>query len=124
MNIKPIHNEKDYEQALARIDILMNAQMGTPEGDELEILSTLVESYEARTYKIPVCDPIEAIRFRMEQLGLTRKDLEPAIGSPSRVSEVFNHKRPLTLKMIKNLYTEYAVPLESLIGVAPPKHSA
>lgn len=124
MNIRPIHNENDYEAALARIDALMDAKMGTPEGDELEILSTLVESYEARSYKMPPCDPVEAIRFRMEQMGLERKDLEEAIGSASRVSEVFNHKRPLTIRMIKNLYTEFSVPLESLLGVMPPKHSA
>ncbi|MFZ2889494.1 helix-turn-helix domain-containing protein, partial [Sulfuricurvum sp.] len=81
MTIFPIRIEKDYDKALARIDMLMNADIGTPEGDELDILVTLIEAYEAKHYPMPVCDPVEAIKFRMEQMGLEAKDLTPIIGS-------------------------------------------
>ncbi len=116
MNIFPIRTEKDYDAALARIDTLMNADMGTPEGDELDILVTLVEAYEAKHYPIPACDPVEAIKFRMEQMGLQPKDLTPIIGSRSKVSEVLNHKRQLSIAMIRNLHIRLHVPYESLIG--------
>lgn len=116
MNIFPIRTEEDYDAALARIDMLMNADMGTPEGDELDILVTLVEAYEAKHYPIPVCDPVEAIKFRMEQMGLEPKDLTPIIGSRSKVSEVLNHKRQLSITMIRNLHARLHVPYESLIG--------
>jgi HTH-type transcriptional regulator/antitoxin HigA len=116
MTIFPIRTEEDYDKALMRIDTLMNADMGTTEGDELDILVTLVEAYEAKYYPMPVCDPIEAIKFRMEQMGLEAKDLTPIIGSRSKVSEVLNHKRQLSITMIRNLHARLHVPYESLIG--------
>jgi len=100
MNVFPIRTEDDYDAALKRIDQLMNAELETPEGDELDILVTLVEAYEAKHYPIPACDPIEAIKFRMEQMGLEAKDLTPIIGSRSKVSEVLNRKRQLSIAMI------------------------
>lgn len=116
MNIFPIRTELDYDTALVRIDQLMNAQLGTPAGDELDILVTLVEAYEAKHYPIPSCDPVEAIKFRMEQMGLEAKDLTPIIGSRSKVSEVLNHKRQLSITMIRNLHVQLHVPYESLLG--------
>ena len=116
MNIFPIRTEADYEKALSRIEMLMDAEFNTPEGDELDILTTLVENYEAKHFPIPQCDPIEAIRFRMEQMGLEAKDLTPIIGSRSKVSEVLNHKRQLSISMIRNLHVQLKVPYESLIG--------
>lgn len=116
MDIFPIRTEEDYDAALARIDMLMNAEAGTPEGDELDIMVTLVEAYEAKHYPIPACDPVEAIKFRMEQMGLEPKDLTPIIGSRSKVSEVLNHKRQLSITMIRNLHARLHVPYESLIG--------
>lgn len=115
MNITPIKSENDYDAALERIDALMDAELDTPEGDELDILVTLVEAYEAKLHPIDPPDPIEAILFRMEQMGLDRKDLEPFIGQRGRVSEVLNHKRPLTLAMIKKLWKGLHIPLESLL---------
>jgi HTH-type transcriptional regulator/antitoxin HigA len=116
MTIFPIRTQDDYDRTLARIDTLMNADMGTPEGDELDILVTLVEAYEAKYYPMPICDPVEAIKFRMEQMGLEPKDLTPIIGSRSKVSEVLNHKRQLSIAMIRNLHVRLHVPYESLIG--------
>lgn len=116
MNIFPIRTEEDYDAALARIDMLMNADTGTPEGDELDILVTLVEAYEAKHYPMPLCDPVEAIKFRMEQMGLEPKDLTPIIGSRSKVSEVLNRKRQLSIAMIRNLHARLRVPYESLLG--------
>jgi len=116
MNIFPIRTENDYDTALARIDELMNAEFGTPAGDELDILVTLVEAYEAKHYPMPVCDPVEAIKFRMEQMGLEPKDLTPIIGSRSKVSEVLNHKRQLSIAMIRNLHASLHLPYESLMG--------
>ena len=118
ITIEPIKTEANYEKALARIDDLMEAELDTPEGDELDILVTLVEAYEKKQYPIADPDPIEAIKFRMEQRGLSRKDLEPYIGSSGRVSEILTGKRELTLNMIRNLHTELNIPLESLIGPA------
>jgi HTH-type transcriptional regulator/antitoxin HigA len=115
MNIQPIKNEKNYKAALARVDELMHAEPDTPEGDELDVLVTLIESYENRVYPINAPDPIEAIRFRMEQLGMSNKDLEPFIGSSGRVSEVLNYKRNLSITMIRNLNTGLKIPLENLI---------
>ena len=116
MNIFPIRTEDDYDAVLNRIDQLMNAELGTPEGDELDILVTLVEAYEAKHYPIPACDPIEAIKFRMEQMGLEAKDLTSIIGSRSKVSEVLNRKRQLSISMIRNLHAQLNLPFESLIG--------
>lgn len=116
MNVFPIRTEEDYDAALARIDALMDAEAGTPEGDELEIFVTLVEAYEEKHYPMPVCDPVEAIKFRMEQLGMEPKDLTPIIGSRSKVSEILNHKRQLSITMIRNLHSKLHVPYESLLG--------
>ena len=118
MDIQPIRTEADYEAALERIAGLMSAEAGTPEGDELDILATLVEAYEQKQFPIEPADPIEAIRFRMEQLGLARKDLEPYLGSRHRVSEVLNRRRGLSLEMIRRLHDGLKIPLEVLIGRA------
>ncbi len=103
MKIKPIHTEEDYEAALNEIERLFEAEPGTPEGDKLDVLTTLVQAYEAEHYPISMPDPIEAIEYHMERLKLTRKDLEAYLGGPSRVSEILNRKRLLTLHMIRNL---------------------
>jgi HTH-type transcriptional regulator/antitoxin HigA len=116
MNIFPIKTEQDYDAALARVALLMDAQIGSTEGDELDILVTLIEAYEAKHYPMPVCDPVEAIKFRMEQMGLEAKDLTTIIGSRSKVSEVLNRKRNLSIAMIRNLHTFLHVPYESLMG--------
>lgn len=116
MTVFPIRSEHDYTAALERIDTLMDAEFGTPQGDALDILVTLVEAYEAKHYPMPICDPIDAIKFRMEQLGLEAKDLTPIIGSRSKVSEILNYKRQLSLTMIRNLHNKLQVPYESLIG--------
>lgn len=116
MTIRPIKNDSDHESALKRIQALMSAEAGTDEGDELDVLATLVDAYEAKHFPVEMPDPIEAIRFRMEQTGLERKDLEPFIGSRARVSEVLNKRRGLSLKMIRALHKELDIPLEALIG--------
>ena len=121
MNIKPIHNEDDYRAALRQIETLMNAQENTPEGDLLDILVTLVEAYERKAYPMSLPDPVEAIKFHMEQNEMTPKDLEPVIGRMNRVYEVLNHTRPLTLKMIRNLHGQFGIPAESLIK-EPTRH--
>jgi len=113
--IKPIKTEADYDAALAEIDTLMDAKSGTSEGDRLDVLVTLVEAYEERHWRIDPPDPIEAIKLRMQQRGLSRGDLEKALGSKSRVSEVLNRKRPLTLEMIRRLHSLWGIPAESLI---------
>jgi len=114
MNIRPIKNEKDYTQTLGYIENLMNAKPNTPQMDELEVLTTLVEAYEEQYYKIEAPDPIEAIKFRMEQEGLKQKDLVTIVGSKSRVSEILNRKRKLTIEMIRNLHKQLHIPIESL----------
>ena len=114
MNIKPIKNEEDYSQTLSYIESLMDAKPNTPQMDELEVLTTLVEAYEEQHYKIEVPDPIEAIKFRMEQEGLKQKDLVTIVGSKSRVSEILNRKRKLTIEMIRNLHKQLHIPVESL----------
>jgi len=115
MEIKPIKNEADYQFALREIELLFDAAPDTPEGDRLEVLTTLVEAYEERHYNIPKPDPIEAILYHMESRGLTRRDLEPHIGSRARVSEVLNRKRPLSMEMIRNLHKGLGIPAETLI---------
>ncbi len=117
MNIKPIKTEADYEAALARVETLWGAETNTPEGDELEVLFTLVESYEAKHHAIEPPDPIEAIKYEMECRQLKRKDLEPYLGSRSRVSEVLNRKRGLSIDMVRNLHKGLGIPLESLLGI-------
>ena len=118
MDIRPIKSEADYEQALARIATLMDAERDTDAGDELDVLTTLVEAYEAQHFPIEAADPVEAILFRMEQQGLSRKDLEPYLGSRQRVSEVLNRRRALSLGMIRRLHKELGIPLENLIRAA------
>ena len=113
-NILHIKTEQDYDATLLKIESLMSAKADTKEMDELEVLTTLVEAYEDKFYKIDVPNPIEAIRFRMEQESLKQKDLVAIIGSKSRVSEVLNKKRKLTIEMIRNLHKQLKIPVESL----------
>jgi HTH-type transcriptional regulator/antitoxin HigA len=115
MKLKPIRNDRELNRALKRIDDLWGAKPGTPKGDELDVLMLLVEKYEDENYAIPASDPIEAIKFLMEQKNLSRKDLEPYIGASGRVSEVLNRKRNLTLAMIKKLHKGLKIPCECLI---------
>ena len=118
MNIQPIRTDADYKASLRQISTLMvsDPEPGTPEGDRLDILATLVQAYEARHFPIGAPDPVEAIKFRMEQGGLSVKDLEPIIGRSNRVYEVLNHKRPLTLAMIRRLHRSLGIPAEVLIA--------
>ena len=115
MNIKPIKNDDDLRHAFRQLEPIFQSPEGTPEADERDVLVTLIEAYEQKHYPIAVADPIEAIKFRMEQQGLTQKDLEPYIGSSGRVSEVLNHKRRLSLQMVKRLHEGLNIPYESLI---------
>jgi HTH-type transcriptional regulator/antitoxin HigA len=115
MYIKPIKTEADYRAVLKEIESLMTAEADTPDGDRLDVLATLVEAYERKHYALDLPDPVEAIKFTMDQRGLTVKDLEPMIGRSNRVYEVLNHKRPLTLKMIRNLHKRLGIPAECLI---------
>jgi HTH-type transcriptional regulator/antitoxin HigA len=115
MEIRPIRTEADYQAALAEIDSLFDAAPHTPEGDRLDVLATLVEAYEEQHYSLPAPDPIEAIKYYMESRGLSRRDLEPYIGSRARVAEVLNRKRPLSLEMIRRLHTGLGIAAESLI---------
>jgi HTH-type transcriptional regulator/antitoxin HigA len=118
MDVNPIRSEADYLAALSEIEQLMdsNPEQGTPSGDKLDVLSTLVEAYESKNYPIEAADPIEALKFRMEQVGLVVADLVPYIGNANRVYEVLNGKRPLTLRMIRNLNRELGIPAQSLIA--------
>ena len=115
MNIHPIKTESDYEQALSEVEKLWGVAEGTKKGDKLDILLVLIDNYEAEHHPIDPPDPVEAIKFRMEQMNLSRKDLEKYIGSRGRVSEIFNRRRSLSLNMIRNLHSELHIPLESLI---------
>ena len=116
MKIKLLKTEADYEQALKRLEQIFQAPAETEEGDEAEVLSILIEKYEDEHYPIGPPDPVEAIKFHMEQRNMTRKDLAKIIGYKSRVSELFNGKRNLTLKMIRNLHHKLGIPYESLLG--------
>lgn len=115
MDIKPIRTDADYREALVDIESLMTAGADTPEGERLDVLVTLVEAYEAKHYPLDLPDPVEAIKFEMEQKGLGVKDLVPMIGQTNRVYEILNRRRPLTLKMIRGLNQELGIPAESLI---------
>ena len=115
MEIKPIKTKADYRAALKKIETLMTARTNTPEGDRLDLLVTLVEAYEKKHYPLDLPDPVEAIKFRMEQMTLAPKDLVPMIGQINRVYEVLNRKRPLTLAMIRRLHRKLGIPAESLI---------
>jgi len=116
MEIHPIKTEQDYNQALAEIEKCWGANEGTDAGDKLDILLVLVDDYESIHYPILPPDPIEAIKFRMEQMSLSRKDLEPYIGGRGRVSEVLNYQRGLSLNMIRKLHSQLSIPLENLIS--------
>jgi HTH-type transcriptional regulator/antitoxin HigA len=113
--LKPIRTEADYEAALAEMERLWGAKSGTPKGDRLDVLATLIEVYEEKHHPMDPPDPIEAIRFRMEQQGLTRKDLEPMIGTRGRVAEVLNRRRGLSIEMIRNLHEQLGISAEVLI---------
>ena len=115
MDIKPIRTEADYETALEEIERLWGAAYGSPEGDKLDVLVTLVEAYEEKHHPIPPPDPIEAILHHIESQGLSRRELEPYIGSRTRVSEILNRKRPLTLNMIRKLKSGLGISVEVLI---------
>jgi HTH-type transcriptional regulator/antitoxin HigA len=115
MDIKVIKTEKDYNQALKRLEEIFHAPSNSEEGDEADILSILIEKYEDENYPVEAPDPIEAIKFRMEQMGMNKKDLAQVLGYKSRVSEIFTRKRKLTLKMIRNLHEELKIPYESLL---------
>ena len=115
MEIKAIKTEEDYNQALRRLEEIFHAPINSKEGDEAEILSILIEKYEDEYYPIEAPDPIEAIKFRMEQMGMSKKELAKVLGYSSRVSEIFSRKRKLTLKMIRNLHEKLNIPYESLI---------
>jgi HTH-type transcriptional regulator/antitoxin HigA len=121
MDIRPIRTEEDYKAALREVSTYFDNEPvpGTPDGDRFEILLTLVAAHEAKHYPIELPDPVEAIRFRMDQAGLTAKDLVPAIGRINRVYEILNRKRPLTLTMIWKLHQKFGISAESLIQ--PPK---
>ncbi len=116
MNIKPIRNDEDLHSAFQQLDRVFQAEKGTSEADEMEILVTLIEAYENKHYPISPPDPIEAIKFRMEQQGLTARDLEIFIGSSGRVSEILNKKRHLSLRMVKRLHNGLNIPYESLLA--------
>ena len=118
MEVRPIKTEEDYQATLAEVERLFDAVPDTPEGDRLEVLTTLLEAYEKNHYVIPSPDPVEAIKYWMESRGITRQDLEPLMGSRARVSEIFNHKRGLTLTMIRNLHDKLGIPAEALIRPA------
>ncbi len=115
MDIKPIKTKADYKAALKTVEELMNAKANTPEGDRLDVLVTLIEAYERQHFPMQLPDAVEAIKFRMEQQGLTVKDLEPLIGRSNRVYEVLSRKRGLTLAMIHKLHVGLGIPAESLL---------
>ncbi len=118
MEVSPIKTQRDYRRTLKEIEGLMGAKRNTPEGDRLDVLVTLVEAWEAKRYPLDLPDPVEAIKYHMENMGLKPRDLTPFIGSRNRVYEVLNRKRPLTLKMIWRLHTGLGIPAESLIKAA------
>jgi len=124
MEIKPIRTKADHRAALKEIEASMSARLGTPEGERLDVLVTLVEAYERKHFPMDLPDPIEAIRFSMEQKDLTAKDLVPMIGQINRVYEVLNGKRPLTLQMIRRLHRELGIPAESLIRETRERRAA
>lgn len=115
-DLKPLRSEVDYEEALAEVEVLWGAKAGTPEGDRLDILATLIDVYETAHYPMKVPDPVEAIKFRMEQQDLTRKDLEKILGSRTRVSEILNRRRGLSIEMIRKLHSKLHIPADVLIG--------
>lgn len=115
INLKPIKNKKDYQQAIARLDVIFDAKRGTAEGDKLEILGILIDQYENEYFPIDLPDPIEAIKFRMEQLGYSQSDLAKVVGLKSRASEILSKKRKLSLEMIRQLHDKLNIPTDVLI---------
>ena len=115
MNIKPIKTETDYNQALERLEVIFDSKKGSATGDELEILAILIENYENEHFPIGFPDPVEAIKFRMEQMGYNQNDLAKVVGLKSRASEILNKKRKLSLEMIRQLHENFKIPTEVLI---------
>jgi HTH-type transcriptional regulator/antitoxin HigA len=115
INLKPIHSEDDYRQAMQMLGLLWGAAEGSPESDQLDILATLIEKYEEENFPMDLPDPVDAILFRMEQQGLSRKDLEPMLGTRNRVSEVLNRRRGMSIEMIRALHEGLKIPAEVLI---------
>ena len=115
MNIKPIRTKKDYEEALNRLEVIFDSKKGTDKGDELEILGMLIENYEKEKFPVGFPDPVEAIKFRMEQLGYNQSDLATVVGLKSRASEILNRKRKLSLEMIRQIHDRLNIPTEVLI---------
>ena len=122
--VRPIRTKRDYEAALKEVERLWGAKSGTSEGDRLDVLATLIDAYEATHYPLNPPDPIEAIKFRMEQQGLTRKDLEPLIGTRTRVAEVLNRKRNLSIGMIRRLHDALGISAEVLIRPSRDEEAA
>ena len=114
-DVKPIRTPEDYESALTEVEALWGSASGTPHGDRLDVLATLIDAYESQHFPIDPPDPVEAIKFRMEQQGLTRKDLEGIIGTRARIAEVLDRKRGLSITMIRRLHAELGIPAEVLI---------
>jgi HTH-type transcriptional regulator / antitoxin HigA len=123
-DLRPIRTESDYEKALAEVERLWGARAGTPEGDRLDIIATLIDVYETEHYPMDPPDPIEAIKFRMEQQGLTRKDLEEILGSRTRVAEVLNRRRGLSINMIRRLHAQLGIAAEVLIRPTQTRRAA
>ena len=115
MNIKPIKSEKDYHEAMERLEVIFDAKKGSPEGDELEILGILIDQYENEHFPVALPDPVEAIKFRMDQLGYNQSDLAKIVGLKSRASEILNKKRKLSLEMIRQLHERLNIPTDVLI---------
>ena len=115
MTIKPIKTKKDYQAVMNRLETIFDAQPGTPEGDELEVLGILIDKYEQEHYPVGYPDPIEAIKFRMEQMGYSQSDLAKVVGLKSRASEILSKKRKLTLEMIRQLHQVLHIPTDVLI---------
>ena len=123
MEIRPIKNEDDYKATLSEVERLFEAAPDTADGDRLDVLTTLLEVYEKNQYSIPSPDPVEAIKYWMESRGITRQELAPIMGSRARVSEIFNHRRGLTLTMIRNLHDKLGIPAEALIRPSHVSHA-
>jgi HTH-type transcriptional regulator/antitoxin HigA len=119
-DVKPIRSEADHASAMAEVEALWGAPAGSPEGDRLDVLATLIDAWEAEHHAMDLPDPVEAIKFRMEQQGLTRRDLEGIIGSRTRIAEVLNRKRSLSISMIRRLHETLGIPAEVLIRPSRP----
>jgi HTH-type transcriptional regulator / antitoxin HigA len=122
MKPKVLKNEKEHKLALKRVEALWNAPAGSPQAEQLELWASLIESYEEKHHRISAPDPVEAVKFRMEQMGLNRSDLAKFLGGRSKVSEVLNRKRPLSVAMMRNLYQNLHVPAESLLAEPSVKY--